>query len=127
MVETSRGLDGGHRCRLTDIGGALMVIDGHPVIYPPNRSDKTPPKRGDPRVLEAAIRGSGPGTPSGPPFWGVRGPRGGPKNVQNFVPTGRVIKSPKKCALFSAPLPGAGKNRTQGVPPWTPILISYLY
>ena len=127
MVETSRGLDGGHRCRLTDIGGALMVIDGHPVIYPPNRSDKTPPKGGDPRVLEAAIRGSGPGTPSGPPFWGVRGPRGGPKNVQNFVPTGRVIKSPKKCALFSAPLPGAGKNRTQGVPPWTPILISYLY
>jgi len=53
--------------------------------------------------------------PPGPPNWGPPGgpPRG--KKNQIFVPTGRVIKYPKKCALFCPP--GGPAPRGPGGPP----------
>ena len=53
--------------------------------------------------------------PPGPPNWGPPGgpPRG--KKIQIFVPTGRVIKYPKKCALFCPP--GGPAPRGPGGPP----------
>ena len=63
----------------------------------------------------------------GDPLWGV--PRGdpfrppvpgGPKIVQNFVPTGRVIKYPKKCALFCPPPGGAPPGGSKSALLWDP-------
>jgi len=62
--------------------------------------------------------------PPGPPNWGPPGgpPRG--KKNQIFVPTGRVIKYPKKCALFcppGGPAPRGPGGPLGGTPPGDPL------
>ena len=61
--------------------------------------------------------------PRGGPKWGVRGgPKmgvpGGPPREKKFqiVPTGRVIKYPKKCALFAPPARGGPRGGPRGPP-----------
>ena len=51
-------------------------------------------------------------TPQIPPQDPQNWPKIGPEKSQIFVPTGRVIKYPKKCALFCPP---GGPPRG---PPW---------
>ena len=41
------------------------------------------------------------------------------RKVSHFVPTGRVIKYPKKCALFCPPRPGGPNLAPRGDPPFS--------
>ena len=58
-------------------------------------------------------------TPPDPHFGPCPGAPPGGKKVQIFVPTGRVIKYPKKCALFGPP-GGTPRGPQVGYPPGIP-------
>ena len=69
-----------------------------------------PPGRGPKRGVSGALdeqndtkRGCFGGCPGRGEFWPVLGGRILSKKVPNFVPTGRVIKYPTKCAFFGLP------------------------
>ena len=69
------------------------------------------------------------GGPYGWPNWGAQ--KRGPKKRPKTVPTGRVIKYPKKCALFGPPGPPGGPRGATahpgGTPPGPPISYSFVH
>ena len=86
----------------------------------PDRTQLGPLCLGQAPMLEGGNRpypGWDPPYPRIPPSWPLS--RGG-KKVQIFVPTGRVIKYPKKCALFAPRGPGGAPGGPRGAPGGTP-------
>ena len=95
---------------------------------PPKRGPKTPQKPPQKGVKNGPFWGSPGGPPGGPRGGPGGGPRGGPRGGQKMgkfgdplgqisnhcVPTGRVIKYPRKCALF--PPRGAPPGPPPGPP-----------
>ena len=101
---------------------------------PPNLSRHTQTRPTDistdptpyPPLVETCPGGAQNGGSGGGPKWGSRGGPPGGKKFQ-IVPTGRVIKYPKKCALFCPPgVPGprGPKSAPRAGPPKRGVLIS---
>ena len=108
---------------------------------PPNLSRHTQTRPSDistdptpyPPLVETRSGGAQNGGSGGGPKWGSRGGPPGGKKFQ-IVPTGRVIKYPKKCALFCPPAarppqggaPGPPAGGSPGPPKMGPFWALYI-